>query len=354
MKKSFAISAIVATILFSVTLQAKSSNMAMAQQLKQHAGKAYISKEIQSQKNAFKKAPKEIVNGLNDTLKALQALQKNDIKTAKTSLTNATKAFDSALKTDPKLKLVPLAQEVRVNAIESSNKEISGAIKLAQTALKEHHLQEAREILIPLTDEIDTATQYIPMDLYPFATKKALERLNKGDKEGALIALTQGLDMMVSDEVVIPIPLLSAEDLVVAASQLDKTKKKEAVKLLEDAKAELKKAILLGYSNRDSAQYKALSKQIETIQKEIKGKNEVEKLYSELKNSFKSLIHKNRTQSYKNSVPKKEAQALKNPSGVKGESAAKAKVEETHSKDIFEAKEKVQAFKKEAVQDEKK
>ncbi len=56
----------------------------------------------------------------------------------------------------------------------------------------------------------------------------------------------------------------------------------------------------------------------------------------------------------KDSVAQSEVQALKDPSSVKGEAVARAKVEETGLKDKFEAKQKVEAFKKEAGLDEKK
>ncbi len=60
------------------------------------------------------------------------------------------------------------------------------------------------------------------------------------------------------------------------------------------------------------------------------------------------------TQKYKDSVVGEEEKALKDSSSVKGEAAAKAKVEETKSKDKFEAKQKIEAFKNEAKSDMKK
>jgi hypothetical protein len=90
--------------------------------------------------------------------------------------------------------------------------------------------------------------------------------------------------------------------------------------------------------------------QIQGIEKEMGGKNMVEELYEKLKASFTKLVG----QSYKDSVARKEAQALKNPDSVKGEAAAKAKVEEARAKELFEAKMEAEAFKKEAEADAKK
>ena len=54
------------------------------------------------------------------------------------------------------------------------------------------------------------------------------------------------------------------------------------------------------------------------------------------------------------SVAKKEEAALESTKPVEGEAAAKAEVEETQAKDALEAKESAEAFKEEAVADEKK
>jgi len=63
--------------------------------------------------------------------------------------------------------------------------------------------------------------------------------------------------------------------------------------------------------------------------------NLIDKIYSDMKDS----------------VAKKEAEALKNPAMMNGLPSAKAKVEETQAKEQFEAKEKAGAFEKEVKQD---
>ncbi len=60
------------------------------------------------------------------------------------------------------------------------------------------------------------------------------------------------------------------------------------------ANIELDKAVLLGYASKHSSEYKSLKSKILAIQKEIKGKNKVEKLYRDIKKDFKSLVHKTR------------------------------------------------------------
>jgi len=56
----------------------------------------------------------------------------------------------------------------------------------------------------------------------------------------------------------------------------------------------------------------------------------------------------------KDSVAKEASKVLKDPSSLKGQEAAKAKVEEVQSKELFETKMDATKFSKEAKQDEEK
>ncbi len=285
MKKSFIVSvALAVTVVGASSLEASN-----------HTQRAKsIQKEISFHNKNFKVASKDIQKGLNDTIKAIQALEKNRVKIAQKNLNNATKEFDKALKIDPKLGLVPLEENLAAYEYRGTPKNIKDALKIAQSMLAKNNLQFARDILTPLKDEIDITTHYLPMDLYPDSTKMAAKLLAKGKKKKALRELQFGLSMIVGDQVIIPIPLLSAQDLVIMASKIDKTKKNQTSKLLKRAQMELQKAKLLGYTSAHSKEYKSLENKIKSIQKEIKGKNEVEKLYSSIKEDFKSLVHKTR------------------------------------------------------------
>jgi len=253
-----------------------------------------IKKEVNFQNKNFKVASQEIQKGLNDTLNAIKALQNKNSKVAKKNLQEATKYFDKALKVDPTLGLIPIEESVVAYQYNGSPKNIKEAIKIAKNMLAKNNLQFARDILAPLKDEIDITTHYIPMDIYPNTTKIAAKLLAKGKNKKALMELKLGLSTIVGDQVTMPIPLLVSQDLVTYASKMDKTKKKEATKLLTRADVELSKALLLGYATKHSSEYKSLKKKITAIQKEIKGKNKVEKLYQDIKKDFKSLVHKTR------------------------------------------------------------
>jgi len=108
------------------------------------------------------------------------------------------------------------------------------------------------------------------------------------------------MNSVVVNRIVIPLPLLTAQDLVVDASKLDKTHKKEALKLLNLAQDELQKAVLLGYTKKHSKMYKSLDKELSVIKNEINGQNHVEKMYEHIKHSFESLLDLHRKDVQKN------------------------------------------------------
>jgi len=254
--------------------------------------KSIVSKATTQHIIALKKAPQEIMEGLQQTVVALRALHQSQTKPAKEALEKATKLFDKALKKDPQLALVPIADEIQVNDFTGDAKLVKHIIASAESLLKAHDTQAARSMLLPLQDEIDMKTEFIPMNEYPLATKEALKMLNKGNTKMAFTTLAVALNSIVTQIVIVPIPLITAEDLVVEASKLDKSNKKDALKLLSSADDELEKAVLLGYTKQHTAEYKSLQNQVKKIKTEIQGKNSVVKFYDHIKNDFKSLISK--------------------------------------------------------------
>jgi hypothetical protein len=289
MSKKLFISSIVATILLGTSPLMANEDSAINKESAK-VQQLTVSKEVKKQKEAFQEAPKEIVEGFNQTLIAITALENNKTKEAKSALKSATKSFNKALKADPALDIVPFEQEIVVNEFLGSSASVEKALELATTMIDNHDTQSARAVMMPLEDEMIITTHLIPMKLYPVATEEALKDLEAGKTVEALDILHTSFNTLVTERVLIPLPLLVAEDLVAEASFLDKAKKEDALKLLSLAQDELQKALYLGYTKEHSPAYKALEDEIESIKKEIKGKNVVEKLYDKIKESFTSLI----------------------------------------------------------------
>ena len=243
-------------------------------------------------KHSLKKVPKEITEALKQSVIALRALHQNNTKSAREALQKATKLFDTALKQNSKLALVPIADETKIYDFTGDAKKLKHILKTVKDLLNDNDTQAAREMILPLQDEMQMRTEYLPMGMYPIATKAALKELKNGKSENAFKTLATALNGVVIQTVTIPIPLITAQDLVMEASSVDKSHKKEATKLLTKAGDELEKAVLLGYTKKHESDYKMLQKEIKNIQTEINGENKVVKLYDKVKGDFKSLFAK--------------------------------------------------------------
>ncbi len=293
-----------------------------------------IREEIRHHTEAFRKPPEEILQGLQETMEALSHLQKGEDERAKEALEKAVALFDKALEADPKLALVPIDQAIEVKAFGADAATIKSDILLAQNLLKAYRTQEARDLLIPLEDEIDVTTHYLPMDLYPKAAKEALLFLKKGRSTEAKAALLLGFDTIVADEVVIPIPLLAARELVDEASNMEKKDAKEALKMVETAKKELYKALLLGYTSHDAKAYRTLEEKIATLERELTKGGETRSLFRKIERAFEELLHRERGRKH----------SLKESGSVwKGTAKAHAKAAREETDDALRFEERMKA-----------
>jgi hypothetical protein len=263
-----------------------------------------LDKEIKKHNLTKKQAPKEIISGLQNTIMALRALQKNNKTVAKQALENATKSFDAALKKDPKLDMVPVDERITVNDFTGDAKLVKHIKDAAVSLLRENDTQAAKAMLLPLEDEMVITTQYLPMKLYPEATKQAQKDLAKGNNKTAFSDIVGALHSVVGESVIIPIPLLTAQDMVLEASKLGKKDKTKALKLLSSAQDELQKAVLLGYTKKHSKEYKALDNEIKSIKHALDGGNVVDRMYEHIKHSFELLLSLHRKEEHKDALKK--------------------------------------------------
>ena len=152
MKKKQLISTIVASLLVGTlslsanTEGASSSKVVQTQQDTQNVLRIQksINQEFKQQKANFKKASKEITDGLKKTFLATRALENKKENEAKKTLKESIKLFETALKAEPKLGLIAIAQEINVDVFAGNAKELQQYIDSTITLLKEHNTQEAR------------------------------------------------------------------------------------------------------------------------------------------------------------------------------------------------------------------
>lgn len=275
------------------TTATQASNKPLTKDQKTTADKA-IDTAIKQQKALKQTINKNVLDGFKQVSRAISLLEKKgQQKEAIKALEDATGKFDIALAAEPELNLVPIDSTVQMYELLSTRKAIEGVKDQALKLLRNNQVQAARTLLTPLRDEIVNSTTYLPMATYPATIKLAARALVDNKIDRAKEILAQGLSSFVVRDSVIPLPLLRAEAFLNQAAKLDRNKdKQKVVSLLNAAEEQVNIAIALGYTDKDSAPYDALASQIKSLRWAIKGPNAVERLYSELKKSFKDLIHK--------------------------------------------------------------
>jgi tetratricopeptide (TPR) repeat protein len=234
----------------------------------------------------------EAVDAVLLTQKVLDSIEKKDLESAKKDLEKAIGKLEVVLAHKEAPALLPIDSSIVAVEYVGDLKSIKESLKLVRKLLDDNKIQEARRLLGTLQSEIDIVTVNLPLVSYPQALKLAARYLHDGKTKEARDVLEMALGTLVQNEVVIPLPLLKAEALVTAASKIAKSDKSQALKHLEAAKEELKIAEALGYTSSSDITYKALDDAIASVEKEIKGKNEAEKLFDELMEKLKAFKEK--------------------------------------------------------------
>ena len=254
--------------------------------------KKVVNQEYTKHQKSLKKAPKELLKGVEQVLVAIKALHANKTSEAEKALNKASTLFDKGLKVAPELAMVPVADDINVEEFTGNAKLVKNIKNEAIQLLKDNDTQAAIDIIEPLQDEMVMTTKLIPIEIYPVAVKSALKDIQSKKTDDAFQTLVTALNTTVIETIIVPIPLVTAQDLVLEASQLDKSHKKESLALLNHAQDELKKAVYLGYTKKHDKSYESINKEIENLKEKVKGKNIFVKSYDHVLKSFASLIHK--------------------------------------------------------------
>jgi len=209
-----------------------------------------------------------------ETRKAIVALGNKDTKGATTILQAVSTKLDNLIAKNPGLELVPTSVDVDVSDYEGTNKEVASAIDETEDLLKHGKLQTARRLVSALASEIRVTTTSIPLGTYPAAIKQIIPLIDSGKLDQAAVDLNSVLDTLVVSTDVMPLPVFRAEELLTVAADMEhrddltQDKSKEEIRKFTDAaKAQLERAQLLGYGNKDD--YKILYLEIDAVHKAL-------------------------------------------------------------------------------------
>jgi len=164
---------------------------------------------------------------INETEKALQALQDGDTETALKALETATGKLELILARDPALGLAPVDTEVLSYDLLASVDTVKAIIHDAEDYLEDGEIQKARPLVANLASEIVFRTTSIPLSSYPNAIKAVIPLIDEGRIDEATQALQTALNtLVVTTDEIIPLPVLRAEQLLERAETLAEHKER--------------------------------------------------------------------------------------------------------------------------------
>lgn len=114
------------------------------------------------------------------------------------------------------------------------------------------------------------------------------------------------LNTLVIVDRAVPIPLLAAREAIDQAQAKAQKDKASAQKLLETARGQLIRAMALGYAGKDP-EYKALNDQIASLEKQLKGNEDVTATLARLKEKFAAFF-KRHSEQKQSEQPRQTAQ----------------------------------------------
>ena len=299
--KKVLLSSVTAVALLSSGLWAAEANNAPQpkKEVKSNASSQSVSANAVKNAKAAAKAQKSEVKVVKEAVEAVALTQEVLFALSQDKKDEALKKLEKAIGkmevviSHPKAPaLIPLSASVVVNEFAGTAYDAENAVITSIALLEKKRVQDARLIVQSLRDEVDLVTVNMPLASYPAALKLAAKFLHEGKTDQARRVLATALSTFVEVTVVTPLGIVEAQELIAAASQVAKTDKKLALAHLDAAKAALKKAEALGYTSTSDTTYKMLNEAINEIQKEIRGKNEPEKLFEKLIGKLKEFKEK--------------------------------------------------------------
>ncbi len=284
---------------------------------KQAEGSGSVDSDVASQGQeevaAKRKAlVKEAITALSETKNALNALEDSRPNDALKALAEVTGQLEIVLSRDQNLAFVPIDVEITSHDIYADLDTINNVKNQAEVLLENGNVQQARVLLSGLASELVMKTISLPLATYPDAIKAVVPLIDQGKIKEAKDALQAALQtVVVSNKLVVPLPILRAETLLKQADELaqkmehpeekDESKGEEAdtadqsqnlaahkaqiLAKLDTALKQLRMAEALGYGIKED-RYEEFEKKIEALITKVRGKESTTGVFASLKESL--------------------------------------------------------------------
>lgn len=251
---------------------------------------------------------KDAVTAIEESRKAVTALDDDDAEAALEALAAATGKLDIIVAREPDLALAP----VSVTAIrEDLIATVDGVKRLRRNIedlIDDGEIQKAKPLIETFGSEIVITETSIPLATYPDAIKDVAALIDDGEIEAAKVALDTALSTMVITETVVPLPLLRAhamlelaEDVLDEETTTEAEAKAESIsgdnqedpmtqaeRLRENAAYQIELAKAFGYG--DKSLYRQLERDLDKLKDRIADEKDTGDLFASLRRQITGLM----------------------------------------------------------------
>jgi len=257
-----------------------------------------VNPEVQSEvekKAAEKRAQllKDAEATLDETRKAVEALDAGKKDEALAALERVTGKLDLIVARDPDLALAPVSVATIVRDIYARSETAAGVVKTASNHLDDGRVQEARALLSGLASEAELQITNIPLATYPDAIKTVAPLIDAGKIDEAKSTLRTALNTLVVESYIIPLPKIRAQLMLKEAEKLAEKsdrngdENKKLHDLIEDTRNELKLGETLGYGTKKD--YKPLYEQLDDLKEKTEDGKSGTGFFDKIKNSLRDF-----------------------------------------------------------------
>lgn len=212
----------------------------------------------------------EATTAIRETQNALKALDEGQQAMALAALEHATGKLELILAREPELALAPAGVNVYTYDVVADIEVVKEVREQAEDALDDGDVQKARRLISNLASETVIKTTNIPLATYPQAIREAVRLIDEEKMEQAKMELQAVLNTLVVTDTVIPLSVVTAEQLLDEAKTLarkadrSQQENESLSKLLKESETQLEFAEALGYGSEED--FENLYAQLENIE----------------------------------------------------------------------------------------
>ncbi len=257
-----------------------------------------VTKKVQEAKNEYVdqkdlQVVDEAVEAVNFVIDVIEHLSQKDKQKALETIEKVLGKLEVLIARDPNLQLVPVNVQEQVVDFAGTLDDISAAKRLVVELIEEGEVQKARDIMLNLASELDIYITALPVGTYPVAIKAIIPLIEEERYEEAIKLLTEVLETLALEKIVIPLPILRAEQAIIRASELTKDKenadKEELKELTAYAKEQLLLAQALGYG-KINEDYQPLLEEIAKIEAILAEDKSTKDIFENLKQKLSHFM----------------------------------------------------------------